>query len=169
MNPMHIATHLHKVYIEGSAFVGMAQIDLPGVSLMTSEVKGGDISGAIDMPLVGLTQSMTATFNFRTVTKEIVKLLAGDRIQLECKIGIAVNEDGKHVIKKQKIVMAGYFKTQNTGKLAIGETQDRSYEMEVVYLKETFDDVETLEIDKLNTIHKVNGVDLLEEARAATE
>lgn len=44
---------------------------------------------------------------------------------------------------------------------------DTKTTMEVIYLKQTIDGKRTIEIDKLNYIHYVNGVDYLESIRKA--
>lgn len=161
----HIATRLYKIYNEGNALVGTGQLDLPGLSMMTQEIKGGDIPGTIDMPLTGLVQSSTATINLRTVTKDGISLMTTDQVQLEFRASVGVLENGKHVVKDHKLTIRGYFKNLTTGKLATGETQDRTLEFEVVYFKEIFDGEEMIEFDKLNCIYKVKGTDVLEADR----
>ncbi len=167
--PIHVATHLYKLYNEDNVLLGTTQLDLPEIAMLTTEVKGADVAGAIDMPIIGLVSAMSTKFNLRTVTKDAAKLMDCDRQHLECRIAIQVVEDGKHIFKQHKFIFEGFFKNLTPGKISVGETQDRALDFETIYFKEIFDNEELLEVDKLNLIYKVMGVDKLEAARQATE
>lgn len=159
----------YKVYNDGQTLLGVAQVDLPNLQTMTAEVKGAGIGGAIDKAVVGMFQSMTMTFNFRTVFDGIAELLEAKQHHLECWAAVQVTDpgEGRFLVKQHKITVRGEFKNLTPGKLATAETQDRTLEMEVVYFKEEYDGKETIEVDKYNLVFRVNGADQLADVRAA--
>lgn len=169
LRPFQVAGHLFRARLEDGTYLGTTEVTLPNLSSMTSEVTGAGVAGAIDMPLLGLLQSMTMTLNFRTVNKEQAALMKGERVHIELKQAIQEHDDGKHVFQPQHIVAEGFFKTLTSGKMALGQTQDRSFEMEISYFKESYGKEELAEIDKLNEKYVVLGTDYLEAARQAVE
>jgi P2 family phage contractile tail tube protein len=160
----------YEVYdADGKSFIGVAQVDLPAVSAMTAEVKGAGISGTIDVPVIGHTQAMSMTLNFRTPTEQGYKLLKARHHHLECWAAIQITDpdSGQYVVKQHKVIVRGPSKVLTPGKLTVAETHDRTIEIEVVYYKEELDGKEKVEIDKYNMIHRIEGEDQLEEVRAA--
>lgn len=165
VNTIHVANHLYKAYREGTMLVATTELELPAITNMTAEITGADIAGSLDMPILGLIQSMVTKITFRTVTSDAKMLIIPDRQELEFRAAIQVVEGGKHGFKAQKITVGGFIKGLTPGKMAVAQLQDRSFDFETDYYKEIFGDDEVLEIDKLNTIYKVNGKDYLEEVR----
>lgn len=159
----------YRVYLEGNTLIGTTQIDLPGLQAMTAEVKGAGIAGTIDKTVIGMFQATTCTLNFRTVTRDAIALLEAKQHHLECWAAVQLTDpgEGRFIVHQHKIVLRGEFKNLTPGKLAIAETQDRTCEMEVVYLKEEYDGEELIEMDKYNEVFRVNGNDMLAEVRAA--
>lgn len=169
LRPFQVAGHLFRARLEDGTYLGTTEVTLPNLSSMTSEVTGAGVAGAIDMPLLGLVQAMAMTFAFRTVNKEQMALMKGEKVHIELKQAIQEHNDGKHEFKGQHIVVEGFFKTLTPGKMALGQTQDRSFEMEISYYKESYGKEELAEIDKLNEKYVILGVDYLEAARQAVE
>lgn len=155
------------MYNSGQELIGVAQVDFPSIQHMTTEVKGAGI-GVIDMPVIGMMQAMSMTLNFRTVTRDSFALLAAAFNHLECwgNIQVAEHGSGRLLAVQHKVVVRGVFKNLTPGKMAVAETQDRSIEIEVVYFKELYGGREHLEIDKMNLIYVVDGVDQLAAVRA---
>lgn len=168
-NQMPDANVTYRVYNSGQKLIGTAQIDLPTLSMMTVEVKGAGIAGAIDKPVVGMFQSMTLGLNFRTITEDGVQLLKSEQKHLECWAAVQLSDPGtgKYVVKQHKIVVRADFKALTLGKHSVAEIQDRKIESEVVYLKEEYDGKEHIEIDKYNHIYRINGEDQFADVRAA--
>lgn len=158
----------YKAYLDGTTLLGVVQVDLPAVQLMTAEIKAAGIGGTIDEPVVGEFQAMSSTINFRKVEKNTFGLLKAGLQHLEFWGAVQTeDENGRFVVKQHKVVLKGKFKNFTPGKFSVGENQDRSLEMEVAYYRELYDGEEHIEIDKRNMIYTVDGEDLLAEVRAA--
>ncbi|MBK5073226.1 phage major tail tube protein [Budviciaceae bacterium CWB-B4] len=139
---------------------GLVTVDLPVINHITQELKGAGIAGAIDMPINGLTQAMGVTLNFRTVTEHSRKLEApkSHYLQLYAAIQDLDQATGAFVVKKHLMELRIIPKNITPGKLDPGTTQDRSCEYEVLYLKESINDVAIREIDKLGGVFAIDGI-----------
>ena len=161
-----------EVYNNARRMIGIAEVTLPNAQPMTAEVKGSGMSGTIDKPVLGQFQSMTLTINWRTITDEggVQELMEPRSHHLEFWAATqrsAPDQGGRYVVKQHKIIVAAEPKNLTIGKLGVAENQDRSLEMEVSYLREFYDGNETLEIDKYNSVYRVNGQDMYADVRAA--
>lgn len=63
--------------------------------------------------------------------------------------------------------MKAITKTSTPGNLVVGDNMDTQTEFEVLYMKIYYDGKERVEMDKLNYIYKVDGIDRLAELRVA--
>ena len=66
-----------------------------------------------------------------------------------------------------KVNVRGLPKETDMGSLKPADHTDSKNTLELVYYKVTIDGVRKIEIDKLNYIHFINGVDYLESVRRA--
>ena len=62
------------VYEEGKEYIGFSEVTLPEISAVTEEITGAGIAGKIEAVVLGATEAMTATFNFRTVSNNAISL-----------------------------------------------------------------------------------------------
>lgn len=163
------ATVLYNVYLDGYNLIGTTQADLPDLQAITAEIKGAGIAGTVDSPIRGLFQAMSMTLNFRTVTQDFKKIQKQKAHHIELWTAVQTMDpaSGTYGVTQHKIITRSVPKNLTPGKLAMGETQDRSLEFEVTYFKEVFGDDVIFEVDKYNMIYSVDGEDLLQAAREA--
>ena len=157
------------VYYEGRDMLGNADGDLPKLEAMTEEVKGTGVAGAFDSVTLGHFGSTTLTLNWRNVTSDFVKLAAHKAHDLELYAAHQDYDGGSGVyIERSVVVFVRVIpKTSDIGKLAVAAMSDTSQEFEVLYMKLEIDGKERIELDKLNYIFKIDGVDYLAGVRAA--
>lgn len=158
-----------KVYLDSNNLVGLADVQLPSLEVMTDTIKGAGIAGEIDSPTVGHYQSMQVGINFRTVTPEFARLAAQKAHQLDIRGAVQVFNAalGQSEIQAVKVVVSARTKKADLGKLEAGAAQENSWEGEVVYLKLFIAGEERIEIDKLNFICVIDGEDQLAGVRTA--
>lgn len=65
-----------------------------------------------------------------------------------------------------KIVVRGKAKTNTLGKASKGKKMEAEVEMEILYIKIEVNNKTVLELDKLNFIYVLNGVDMLAKIRS---
>ena len=159
----------YEVFLEGKRSLGMADITLPKIEYKTATLSGAGIGGEIEMPTPGQVGSMEIEINWRTINEENAKLLAIRAHDLEFR-GANENYDagtGEIVIQAVKVNVRCLPKTGEIGSLKPAPNTDTKNTMEVLYLKVEVDDKKTIEIDKLNYIHYVDGTDYLAGVRNA--
>ncbi len=157
------------VYENATEFYGMAEVTLPELSQITEEVKGAGISGSFSNPYVGHLEAMKMSMNFRTVTSDTVKLTEPRNHQLDLRAaqqswdsiaGKYVQSAVKHVVVVNPIKFA-------PGKLAPASSAEASGEYAVTYYATYINGEKVLEVDILNFIYFINGVDYLADVRKA--
>ena len=158
-----------SVYYEGRDMLGSADGELPKLEAMTEEVKGAGVAGAFDSVTLGHFSSTSLTLNWRNVTNDFVKLAAHKAHDLEL---YAAHQDydaalGIYIPRQIAVFVRVIPKVSDIGKLAVAAMSDTSTELEVLYLKLDIDGKERIEVDKLNYIFKVDGVDYLAGVRVA--
>ncbi|MBE3586569.1 MAG: phage major tail tube protein [Thermoanaerobacter sp.] len=159
-----------RVYLDGSSDLkGVADIQLPSFEAMTETVKGAGIAGEYESPTLGHFQSMKLTLNWRTVSREFLKLLRQQSQRLDCRGAIQEYDagSGSYRIRQVRVVVQGPPAKGDLGKFETGATSDGSSEVEVLYIKIDIDGKNHLELDKLNYKFVVDGVDYLADVRRA--
>ena len=145
------------VYEDATEFYGIAE-----------EVKGAGISGAFNGAFVGHIEAMTLTLNFRSVTADAIKLAEPRNHQLDLRAAQQYwdNTAGKFVQQAVKHVLIVTPTKFAPGKLAPAASAEASGEYAATYFATYIDGVKKMEIDILNFIYFVNGVDYLADVRA---
>ena len=157
------------VYENAVEYYGMAEVTLPEISSMTEEIKGAGISGTFNGAYVGHLEAMTLTLNFRSVTKEAIRLLEPRQhlIDLRAAQQIWNNAVGKYEQQKVKHILMVTPTKYVPGKLAPASSVESNTEFSVTYFATFIGGVKVLEIDILNFIFFVNGTDYLADVRRA--
>jgi P2 family phage contractile tail tube protein len=134
---------------------------LPSIENATDTMKGGGIIGEIDLPNLANPGSMTATVTFKVDSPEAAKMNAQKVAEMEFRwLTDKLNSTTSTVSQTQhKAVLKGLPKKYDPGKVESGSAQEGSNEYEIFYYKKIVDGVVLLEIDKLNSVYIVNGVD----------
>lgn len=153
-----------RVYNNGNDFLGTATIEMPEISYITETLNGAGLAGEIESPVIGLTQSMTMTMTFTSVIHNVFDVLDWSQSQLyECYSALQISDPttGIRDSVPYRINVIGRVKTDTLGTLEQGKKHGNEIELEVTRLEVFLDNEEKLVIDKLNFIHRVNGVDKL--------
>ena len=157
------------VYENAVEYYGMAEVALPEISNLTEEIKGAGISCSYESVILGHIEAMTLTLNFRTFVKDAVALLEPRNHQLDLRVGQQSKDtvSGKIIVTPVKHVMVVKPKKLNPGKVAPASPAEASGEYSVTYWATFIDGEKVLEVDILNFVYFVNGVDYLADVRKA--
>ena len=142
---------------------------LPEISNLTEEISGAGMGGKVEAVILGAIEAMTTTLNFRTVTKNAIKL----HEPREHKIDLRVAQQNKNTTKgvtevgRVKHLLTLTPKKLNPGKVATASAAEVSGEYATTYFATYIDGKKMLEIDPLNYIYFVNGKDWLADVRKA--
>jgi len=159
-----------KVYLEGKTdLLGMADLTLPNIEHLTETIKGAGLLGEFETLTLGHTKSMKTTLTWRTVTNDQMTLssLISHKLDIRGAFQEFDRTKGQMVTRSVKVLIQGNVPGNDLGKLEVGATSGGSTTLEVLYIKVDIDGKNKLEIDKLNFIYSVNGVDQLKDMRKA--
>jgi len=158
-----------QVYENATEHYGMAEVTLPEISNITNEVKGAGISGTFESVVLGHLEAMSLTLSFRTLVKDAIALLEPRDHQIDLRVAQQDKDtvSGQTRVVALKHVLVVKPKKLNPGKVAPASPADASGEYGVTYWATFIDGKKTLEIDILNFIYYVNGVDYLADVRKA--
>ncbi|RKI39975.1 phage tail protein [bacterium D16-51] len=157
------------VYEDATEYYGMSEVTLPEISNLTEEISGAGMGGKVEAVILGAIEAMTTTLNFRTVTKNAIKL----HEPREHKIDLRVAQQNKNTTKgitevgRVKHLLTITPKKLNPGKVATASAAEVSGEYATTYFATYIDGKKMLEIDPLNYIYFVNGKDWLADVRKA--
>lgn len=157
------------VYEDATEYYGMSEVTLPEISNLTEEISGAGMGGKVEAVILGAIEAMTTTLNFRTVTKNAIKL----HEPREHKIDLRVAQQNKNTTKgvtevgRVKHLLTLMPKKLNPGKVATASAAEVSGEYATTYFATYIDGKKMLEIDPLNYIYFVNGKDWLADVRKA--
>jgi uncharacterized protein len=156
-----------RAYLEGNNLIGVADVELPTIELMSDTVSGAGIAGEVESPLIGHVASMTTKINFRTVTEKAMSLAAPKAHAIEFRGSQQIHDAGAGTYETVpvRVAMRAIPKNIELGKLEVGATTESGNEFEVTYLKIVVNNVDRIEIDKYNFKYVVDGVDYLARVR----
>ena len=160
-------TNFHVV-IDGYSMAGVAdEITLPVLSRNMVEHRAGGMLGPVSLDL-GL-EAMKVEI---TLSEQARAVLASWGLEDASGLGVrfmgaAESEDGDSSVDAIEVTVRGRWKMIDTGTIKPGETAKTKVEMPITYFKYTVNGTDLIEIDLMNNIEKVNGVDRMAAIRAA--
>ena len=158
-----------SVYEDGNEFYGMAEVTLPEISSITQEIKGAGISGTLEAAIIGHLEAMSLTLNFRTVQQSAISLMEPRNHTITLMVAQQESDTvkGTKAVRGLKHVVIVAPKKLAPGKVAPASTAEASGEYSISYFATYIEGKKVLEIDILNFIYFVNGVDYLADVRKA--
>ena len=159
-----------KQYISGGATpTAVVDVTLPDIEAMSESIRGAGIAGEIESITPGHYGAMSLTVNYRTMIKEGINISPYEKQEMEFYGALKETDQstGKVVVKKVRVAVRTQAKKIGLGKLDVGKGTDSSTEYTTTYLKIEIDDKVVREIDQLNFIDIVDGIDMLADVRSA--
>lgn len=157
------------VYEDSTEFVGLAKVTLPDLTALTQSISGAGIAGNVESVLLGHFEAMTLGLSFRNTTKQVIRLAEPRRHNIDLRIAQQDENTVKGAIETRSVkhVLAVIPKSTKGGTVAPASPTDGSGEYAVRYWANYIDGKKVLEIDPLNFICFINGVDYLASVRKA--
>ena len=156
-----VAVVASKYLIDNEEVAEQVKVTLPEIKWKTATVSGAGLGGDIDVPLVGLTESMSSQLDLRSVTHaHAVKALATGFRNHEVRfLRDTIGSDGTLFRAGTKIYMLAAAKSLTPGSVQRGSQMDSNAAYTVVRYRMVENGVETFLIDQLNEVFKLNGID----------
>ena len=155
-----------NVYDDGNRLVGIGEeVTLPDIEMMSETViePGGEVdsptigqfaSGQVEIPFQSLTQG---TFDMMNPLKAVNLTLRASQQEMD--------GNGNIVFVGIRAVFRGRPKTLTAGSIKKGSGTGTSIAIEWTYYMLEIDGKKVVEIDKLNSVFKVNGIDILAQSK----
>ena len=153
----------------GRELLGLVDAELPTLEAMSETISGAGIAGELDSPTLGHYAPMSLTLKWRVTEPGALRLAAPKAHAIELRGAIQRWDAslGESSVRKLKVVVRAIPKSAPLGTLSAGGAQEPSAEFSVRYLKVFIDGRAYLEIDPVNSICVIDGVDYLADVNAA--
>ena len=151
-----------NLYNNGTALVGLTgEISLPDFEGMTETLSGPGILGEIEEVIIGQFGSMELDEDAFKLMSPATSL----NLTLRASEQFTVKSTGGIDYKGMRVVVRGRQKKLTGGTVKQGGAMDAAVTVEITYIMIELDGKQRIELDKINNVYKVNGVDLLAKIR----
>lgn len=154
---------------DGSKFIGITnEMSLAEFTNTVTSVAGAGIAGSYDAPVIGAYDSIKQEVPFRMMTADAVKMMNPmkfTRLNIRGAIQLTDKSTGVSAFAGFRYMIGGRCVAFKPGSSQTGNAMNSSVTIEATYVCVEVDGEKIIEIDKVNNIFVVNGVDLLEEVR----
>ncbi len=158
----------YNAYLENDKLIGVnSDVTLPKLEQMTSTISGAGIAGEYESPVPGHFGKIETDITFNTVSEDAAKLLTPGAKSLIFRASQQSYDvaAGEMQFRQLKITLKVLSKGIDLGKLSVGKTSGTKNTFETLYIKIEENGKILLELDKLNFIFIVNGIDVLADIR----
>lgn len=138
-------------------------VTLPSIEKLTDTIKGSGIIGEIDLPTYGQISSMETEVATRTTNDKWGTLITANEIEYRWVTDVIDPSTAKVTVDSHKAFLKVINKKAEEGKLEPGSAQDGSASFEVIAYKRIINGNEIVNIDKLNGILAINGVNMFDD------
>ena len=158
----HFAT-----FVDGTNYMGeMPEVTLPTLTRKMEEYRGGGMNGPIDLDMGQ--EKMEAELKGAGWLKDLAKQWGARRHDaVMIRFAGALQAEDSEAVTPVEVVMRGRLVELDPGSSKAGDTTERTYKYTLTYYKEVVDGQEEMEIDLVNMVETVGGVDNLAGVRAA--
>ena len=149
------------LYEDGNRFLDVVSVALPAINQKIATVTGAGIAGDVEVPISGMLDAMEVTINFRSPSKDTLRLRAPGRHNIELR-PVSQYEDtvkGELVTAGEKHVMSIVPKNLSGATIAPASPRDTALTAAVRYWAHYIEGEKVLEIDPLNSVFFIDGVD----------
>lgn len=158
-----------NMFNDGNNYLGVVKsVTLPPLGRKMEAYRGGGMNGPVKADL-GMSDD-GIQFEWKTGGLDLISLRQFGAVNAT---GVALRFSGPYQqddtgeVSNVEVVVRGRHETIEMGEAKAGEDTEHSMKTTCSYYKLTVDGEEIIEIDLLNFVEKVNGVDMLEKHRTA--
>lgn len=158
-----------NLFNDANSYVGVVKtVTLPPLGRKMESYRGGGMNGPVKADL-GFSDD-GIQFEWKTGGLDLISLRQFGAVNasgVALRFSGAFQRDDTGDVSAVEVVMRGRHETIEMGEAQAGEDTEHSITTTCSYYKLVVDNEDIIEIDLLNFIEKVNGVDMLEKQRAA--
>ncbi|MEN5255246.1 phage major tail tube protein [Pseudomonas protegens] len=158
-----------NLFNDGNSYLGVVKsVTLPPLGRKMESYRGGGMNGSVKADL-GFSDD-GIQFEWKTGGLDLIALRQFGSVNasgIMLRFSGAFQQDDTGDVSTVEVVVRGRHETIEMGDASPGEDTEHSITTTCSYYKLTVDNEDIIEIDLLNFIEKVNGVDMLEKQRNA--
>jgi P2 family phage contractile tail tube protein len=157
-----------NLFIDGVSFLGQVpEVTLPKIERKTEDYMAGGMIGNAQVP-TGAFESMNCEWMLGGISKEV---LAGFKVTnvngVLLRFAAALKADDTGQVTAFEAVMRGYHKVYDFGTSKPGDKTENKVESALTYYKLSMNGQAVIEIDFVNMIEVIDGVDVQADIRRA--
>ena len=158
-----------NMFVDGDNWVGLAESFTPAkLNRKFEKYRGGGMAGAADIDMGLDDEALATSFVVGGYVADLVrKMSAGKADGVMIRFAGSYQRDDTGEVISVEIVSRGRIAERDLGEQKTAENTQTTINMTNVYYKETADGEDLYEVDVLNMVEIVNGVDMMEKHRRA--
>ncbi|NBI43901.1 phage major tail tube protein [[Haemophilus] felis] len=157
---------LMNLMVDGNKYLGeVTEVTQPKLAMKVEEYRAGGMLGGVDINL-GL-EKLEAEFKMGGYMVELIKKFGGSINGVPLRFLGAYQQDDTEEVTSVELVMQGRFTEIDSGNSKSGDDTEQTFKVPLTYYKIIVNGQDVLEVDVLNTVFVVDGVDKLAEHRTA--
>ncbi len=155
-----------SLFVDGRGLAGtVSTLTLPKLTLKMEEFRGGGMDAPVELDMgMEKLEASFAMFEYNPDMLALFGLADGAAVQLTARG--ALRRDGEAAVA-MVVNMTGQIKEIDPGDWVSGDQTEATHAIALRYLKVTVGGRELIEVDTVNMVRKINGVDQLESIRTA--
>ena len=158
-----------NLFNDGNSYLGLVKsLTLPSLGRKMEAYRGGGMNGPVKADL-GMSDD-GIQFEWKTGGLDLISLRqfgAVNASSVALRFSGPYQQDDTGEVSNVEVVVRGRHESIEMGEAKPGEDTEHSMKTTCSYYKLTVDGEEIIEIDLLNFVERVNGVDMLEKHRTA--
>ena len=164
--------HSFNMYRAGNKLVGLTgEVALPNFESMTNATSGAGILGEYEAIAIGHYGSMEQVIPFRCIDQDFFTLISPStavELTLRGSIQYSIRTTQNAAGMGMRVVFRGRCKNIAVGTVRARGQMDSQITLELTYIYVEMDGKPRIELDKLNEVFKINGVDMLAQIKRLT-
>lgn len=155
--------------VDGISYIGeIESVTPPKLSRKTEAFRSGGMAGAAHLDMGLDDDALKAEWSIGGYSQEVMKQIGIAKIDgVALRFTGALQRDDTGEVSSIEIIMRGRHQEVDRGEFKAGDKSSTKVSTHCIYYRETVDGVVVQEVDVLNMVHVVNGVDVLKEHRNA--
>jgi len=156
-----------NLFNDGNSYLGLvSSLTLPKLTRKLQNYRGGGMSGSVAVDFGLDDDALTLEWSIGGL-EELVLQQWGSTSDIPLRFAGSLQRDDTGDVSAVEVMMRGRHKEFDFGEYKQGEDTETKVTTQCTYFKLTIDGKELIEIDTVNMVEVVNGVDRLAEHRTA--
>ncbi|MFA7351682.1 MAG: phage major tail tube protein [Methylotenera sp.] len=156
-----------NLFADAVSWIGLVpEVVLPKLTRVMEGYRAGGMNGSAKVDLGQ--GDLEAELSLGGLVKQVFEQYANTKVDgVLLRFAGAYQEDATSSVSAVEVVMRGRYEEIDMGNAKVAENADMKVKIPLTYYKLTIDGTEMIEIDVVNFIERVNGVDMLAKQRQA--